>query len=287
MTATDRHRPASQLGNDSEPAATPRYDIRFPPSGSALDQDGEFCEVLLEGEWRNIRFHDYGRLYEHPGLYEQVFYERLECSSHRRVASMLGDVLRERGQASAYLRVLEVGAGNGVVAEELRQLGVAHIVGVDIIPEARDAAERDRPGVYDDYLVCDLTRLDARELAVLQATRPNALVTVAALGFGDIPPAAFEAAFNLVAPGAWIAFNAKLTFLSARDESGFASLLRKMIAADIIEIEAYRVYCHRRSMRGERLYYAALVARKRADIPGSGIPDMRAQNAVLPLGEKR
>lgn len=284
MAATDYHRPASTMEDGAAPA-TPRYDIRFPPSNPELDQDGEFCEVLLDGQWQRIRFHDYGRLYEHPGLYEQVFYERLECSSHRRVSSMLADVLRERGQASAYLRVLEVGAGNGVVAQELRQLGISRITGVDIIPEARDAAQRDRPGVYDEYFVCDLTNLDAAEQAALQALRPNALVTVAALGYGDIPPAAFEAAFNLVAPGAWIAFNAKLTFLSARDESGFASLLRKMIAADIIEIEAYRVYCHRRSMRGDRLYYAALVARKRADIPGGGIPDLRNQGGVLPLSK--
>jgi hypothetical protein len=36
---------------------------------------------------------------------------------------------------------------------------VESVVGVDIIPEAQEAADRDRPGVYEDYYVVDLTRM--------------------------------------------------------------------------------------------------------------------------------
>lgn len=283
MAATDLHR---RRHPEISECVNTRYDVRFPPADSGITQDQEFCEVKLNGAFKRIRFHDYGRIYEHAGLYEQVFYERLECSSHKRVSMMLSDVLRERGESPAFLRVLEVGAGNGVVAEELRRAGVETIVGVDILPEARAAAERDRPGIYDNYHVCDLTQLDQDTQAALAAFRPNCLLTVAALGFGDIPPAAFEAAFNLVTPGGWIAFNAKLNFLSAHDESGFASLVRRMIGAGVIEIEAYRVYCHRRNTRGDRLYYAALVARKRGDIPAAGLADNTAQKGVMPLPQK-
>jgi hypothetical protein len=35
------------------------------------------------------------------------------------------------------------------MGEVLRRDGVARLVGVDIVPEARDAAYRDRPTVYD------------------------------------------------------------------------------------------------------------------------------------------
>jgi len=283
MAATDLQRVRHP---ESSPGASARHEVRFPPSDPTVRQDQEFCEVKLDDSFKRIRFHDYGKIYEIAGLYEQIFYERLECSSHKRVSMMLSDVLRERGENPSQLRVVEVGAGNGVVAEEFRRIGVESIVGIDILPEARMAAERDRPGVYDNYFVCDLTKLEPETLAALSLQRPNCLVTVAALGFGDIPPAAFEAAFNLVTPGGWIAFNAKLNFLSSADESGFAALLRKMIGAGVIEIEAYRVYCHRRSVRGDRLYYAALVARKRADIPSTGLRDTQSVHGVTPLPQK-
>lgn len=283
MAATDLHRPRHP---ETSHTVNTRYEVRFPPSDPAVRQDQEFCEVKINDAFQRIRFHDYGKIYELAGLYEQVFYERLECSSHKRVCMMLCDVLRERGENPAQLRVLEVGAGNGVVAEELRRIGIESIVGIDILPEARMAAERDRPGVYDNYFVCDLTKLEPQIVAELSQQRPNCLLTVAALGFGDIPPNAFETAFNLVTPGGWVAFNAKLNFLSSADESGFAALLRKMIGAGVIEIEAYRVYCHRRSVRGDRLYYAALVARKRADIPSTGLRDTSSGNGVTPLPQK-
>src|SRR5918997_860073 len=55
------------------------------------------------------------------------------------------------------------------------------------------------PGLYEDYLACDLTRLGAEERERLCAHRPNCLSTVAALGFDEIPPRAFAEAYNLIA----------------------------------------------------------------------------------------
>lgn len=41
----------------------------------------------------------------------------------------------------------------------------------------------------------------------------NCLTSVAALGFGDIPPRAFFEALRLVATNGWVALNLKETFL--------------------------------------------------------------------------
>lgn len=256
-----------------------RFEIRLPSSAGTLSQDREYCEVLLNGEWRRIRFHEYGDIYSVPGLYEQLFYELLACTSHRRVTWTLGDVLTESGDTPASLRVLEIGAGNGVVAERLRGLGIKKVVGVDIIAEAEDAARRDRPTVYDDYLVADLTRLSNEDRLRIARHELNCMVTVAALGFGDIPPEAFATAFNLIAPGGWVAFNAKEDFLRDGDPSGFAKLVRHMIHTGTIEIDAYRRYCHRRSTTGERLYYLAIVARKRNHVEITRAPRARAGTA--------
>ena len=248
--------------------STAEYDIRLPSAGErTFDQDQEWCEVLIDGRPRRIRFHDYNKIYSIPGLYEHLFYELLECDSPRAVVGALAKELDELGRGASTLRVLEVGAGNGMVGEELDDLGVPTIVGVDIIEEAAMAAERDRPGIYDDYLVVDLTDIPADTYEQLRGRGFNCLVTVAALGFGDIPPDAFANAYNLVEPGGLIAFNIKEDFLTDEDPSGFARLIRQGLADGALEMKAEERYRHRLSIAGEPLHYMAIIAAKQADLP--------------------
>lgn len=235
------------------------------------DQDEEWCEVLVDGERVRIRFHDYHRIYDIPGMYERLFYDMLECTSPRVVRALLAEQLAEQGMAAAELRVLDVGAGNGMVGEEIRALGVGTVHAVDIIPEAAAAARRDRPGVYDDYLVADLTALTPAQHDALVAARLNTMTTVAALGFGDMPPAAFASAFNLIRTPGWLVFNIKDDFVSADDPSGFNLLIQRMFAEQIIEPLAEKHYQHRISVRRVPLNYVAFVARKLADIPAEWI----------------
>ena len=92
-------------------------------------------------------------------------------------------------------------------------MGVKFIVGADIIEAAAEATERDRPGVYADYRVVDMTRLNQSDRKGFEGYEFNCLTCVAALGFGDIPTEAFANAFNLIEPDGWIAFNIKSSFL--------------------------------------------------------------------------
>lgn len=232
-----------------------------------LDQDEEWCEVLVDGERVRIRFHDYHRIFDIPGMYERLFYDMLECTSPRVVRTLLAEQLTEQGMAAAELRVLDVGAGNGMVGEEIRELGVGTVLGVDIIPEAAAATDRDRPGVYDDYLVADLTALTTEQRDRLVAAELNTMTTVAALGFGDMPPAAFAGAFNLIRTPGWLGFTIKDGFLSADDPSGFSRMIQRMFAEEVIVPLAEQHYQHRISVRGVPLHYVAFVARKMADIP--------------------
>jgi predicted TPR repeat methyltransferase len=241
-----------------------QYAIHLPPD--ACDQDQEWCELVLGDERRRIRFHDYDEIYSIPGLYERLFYELLECDSPRAVTELLGEQLAAAGRGAAGLRVLEVGAGNGMVGEELTELGVGSIVGVDILEEAAAAAERDRPGTYDDYLVLDLTAIPPATHAELRARRFDCLVTVAALGFGDIPPAAFAAAHNLIEPGGLVVFNIKEDFIADGDGSGFSKLISSAIHDGALEVRAQRRYRHRLSVAGRPLHYVAIVAQKHADL---------------------
>ncbi|HEX9724875.1 MAG TPA: class I SAM-dependent methyltransferase, partial [Vicinamibacteria bacterium] len=163
--------------------------------------------------------------------------------------------------------VLDLGAGNGMVGDELHALGVKTLVGVDIIPQARSAAMRDREGIYREYLVTDMTELPEKKARRLASHELNCLTTVATLGFGDIPPEAFATALSLVSTPGWIAFNIKEDFLRERDDSGFSRLVRELSRREVIRIEAYRRYRHRLAIDGRPLYYVAVVATKQEPIP--------------------
>jgi len=178
---------------------------------------------------------------------------------HREFAE---SVVREYGGRPDEFRTLDVGAGNGMVGDELQAIGVQSIVGIDIIP----AANRDRPGIYDDYYVSDLTDLPEVEEQKLRRANANCLTTVAALGFGDIPPLAFAKALNLIATPGWIAFNLKESFLRELDETGFSGLIRRLNRDGYIQTLCYRRYQHRISVSGEPLFYVAVIARKLKDL---------------------
>jgi predicted TPR repeat methyltransferase len=242
--------------------------LRFPALETPVPQHEEWCEVFVEGGWRRVGFHDYGEIYRHPGLYEHLFYERLDCDSPRRVVELLARVRRETGSREP-LRALDLGAGNGMVGEALREIGAERVVGIDILPGAREAAQRDRPRAYTEYIVADLCDPPAHVVDRMRDARYNALVCVAALGFGDIPPLAYFHALGFLPKAGLLAFNIKEEFLDDTYRHGFAELLRRMVKARAVRVEATWRYCHRRSVTGERLYYLAVVATKLAEVPRS------------------
>ncbi|MBK1782927.1 class I SAM-dependent DNA methyltransferase [Prauserella cavernicola] len=249
------------------PSMNNKLQIRLPEHPERIDQDSEYCSVLLDGTWHDIRFHDYDRIFSIPGLYEQLFHDVLDCRSPDVVGKLLKEQIQADDVDASSLRVLDLGAGNGLVGEQLRTVGAQHLVGVDILTEASDAALRDRPEVYDEYRVLDFTALSEQDTAALARHEFNTLSCVAALGYGDIPPAAFRSAFNLVGDGGWIAFTIKDRFLGDEDTSGFARLIRRCQEAGVLEVRSSERYRHRLDIKGDPLYYVAIVGVKKADIP--------------------
>jgi len=237
--------------------------VHLPRAGAfGLDQDKEFFEIEQNGRRRRLRCHDYGEIYSVPGLYERLFSEVLSCRSPQVVVDLLDETLDRHDEDPGDLCAFDLGAGNGMVGEELARIGAEEIVGVDLLEEAKEAAERDRPGLYDAYHALNLTDLDPGVRAELEGRGFNCLTCVAALGFGDLPPDAFRAAYELVAPGGWIAFNIRDLFLENGDASGFAGLLERMLESGELVEHARHRYRHRVSVGGEPLYYVAVIAQK-------------------------
>ena len=246
-----------------------RFKIKFPKrKAHNLEQDEEYFFLIeLDGKERKILFHEYAEIYKRKGLYEQLFYERLKCQSPAKVSEALRYSLSQVQENLSELRVLDLGAGNGMMGEQLRKHGVARLVGADIIPEAKEATERDRPMIYDAYYVADFCNLTVEQREDLQEWSFNCLTTVAALGFGDIPAKAFIEAFNILQSKGWIAFNIKETFLDKSDETGFSIVVRELIFSEYLDVYYLERYQHRLSMEGQPLYYFAIAGRKNADIP--------------------
>jgi SAM-dependent methyltransferase len=243
--------------------------LALPEPNSKFSQDDEWCVVAEpDGGWAEYRFHDYDRIFTVPGLYEKIFYDVLGCDSPRFMVGLLSEALAQAGVPAPSLRVLDLGAGNGIMAEELAAVGVEHSVGVDILPEARDAALRDRPGLYADYQVADLTRLPAAARETLAGHRLNALTVVAALGFGDIPPAAFRTAYDLVEPDGWVVLTIKDAFLEDTDTSGFGGMIGESIRSGALEVVRRERFQHRLATDSSPLLYEGIVARKRGALAG-------------------
>lgn len=145
------------------PASTPikkRYNIRFPQRDQKdVPQDDEWCEIIEEDTVTLIRFHAYAKVFRYAGLYDQLFGgpgSETQCVSPQVIARLLESQLHHHIPANddhdpkhkTSLRVLDVGAGNGMMGEAIRGLargGGAKIVGCDILRARGQGGSRARP----------------------------------------------------------------------------------------------------------------------------------------------
>ena len=227
--------------------------------GAGRDQAAESLVVRFpDGREERMRLHEYDRVYAIPGLYEEVVQRRLECLSPRVLADAL---LAHAGLAPEDLRVFDLAAGNGVTGEELAARGVAELVGSDNIPEARGAAERDRPGLYSTYVVGDIDETpELREL--VRSHSLNAVVCAGALGLGHISAASFDRLWSEFPAGSLFSASVEES-LAEPDGSDFGDYLAELDSGDEAEVLQRERFRHRSLMGGGEVHYVAVVARKR------------------------
>jgi SAM-dependent methyltransferase len=243
-------RPSAELG-----------EIEFSPGAE------DWVEFGPASARERVAFHDYAALYAVPGLYDRVFHEELGMCSTQRVVGLYAGVLARLDRPPAAERVLDLGAGNGIGGEKLRRIGVGRIFGLDLEPQARVAARRDRPGVYDDYLVGDLAELPAAKLAALPAFEPTAVLALSALGPGHAPPAVLDRALGLLPAGGLFGFAVTPTLLAGSDDpggraTGYPEFLRELFADRADEL-ARDAYVHRLRTDGSDDLAVAFVGRLR------------------------
>jgi SAM-dependent methyltransferase len=224
------------------------------------DADDESFTLHRSGESETIRLHDYARLFSIPGLYERVVQEMLGCRSPAMATSSLLSALATLGRSPDECRVLDLGAGNGIVGEFLRSEGVSDVVGVDVLPEAREACLRDRPGVYSSYLVTDLGKASSDLADTLRNGNFTALTCVGALGGGHISADALDQVIEALAPGSLVVLTLHDKWLHSSQREGIGAMLQALFSCGVLRLMESEHFVHRVDTSGAELVYVCLVA---------------------------
>jgi len=223
--------------------------------------DGEYVGLSRDGGAEEIvHLHDYDRLYAVPGLYEHIVQGLLECRSPQVAVQALADALDRLELDPASLVLLDLGAGTGLVGELVQELGIAAVVGLDLLPAARAAALRDRPGVYRDYVVGDLADPAPELLAKLRRHRFGGLVAAGALGGAHMPPAALANALALLPPGAPVVFTIHERWTATDAPGGFRTPIARMLESGRLRLLERSSFLHRRTTAGEPVTYELFAA---------------------------
>ena len=168
----------------------------------------------IDGEERKICFHDYHEIFAVPGLYERIFHDHLECRSPAEVVGLLGGSCGPRRGSGGALRAGRRGrqrdrrgGASGPRGQRARRRRHP--------PGGRRGRRARPPGVYDDYVACDLTALtddERRRLARRGAQLPD---DRRGAGLRRHAARGVEEAYDIVADDGWIAFNIKADFIDA------------------------------------------------------------------------
>jgi predicted TPR repeat methyltransferase len=230
--------------------------IRFPNQATGGPDEEAFEVTFPDGRVEHFTMHDYGRVYAVPGLYEEVVQRMLGCATPDRVAALLAQAAAGIGWASRDVRVLDLGAGNGVSGEALADAGLRPVAAVDVEPEARPATLRDRPELYDLVLTADMAALSDDDAAALRALEPTALTLVGALGNDHVGLTALQTAAGLLAEDALVAY----AYPDYEDADALRAALERLGA---VEELARDRYVHRRTASGGTRTWEAVVVRLR------------------------
>lgn len=241
------------------------YNIRPANDDQDCTQSEEVFLASIGGSPQAISMHDYKTMYGVPKLYDAMIYGMLKCRTPYELASVFKSILFTNAVDPNTLRMLEIGAGSGAFAEALRrEMPVGRIVGLDIIEAARTAAHRDRPNVYDDYIVADLCIPSKQALEAIDRLAPNCVGVASATGWGNhIPVRGFEQAFSFLSPGGWFIFHVKPNDPDPECVALVEWIEKKLSAGEIVNNQRGKLF-HRLSVAKKEIYYDYIIGQKAA-----------------------
>lgn len=219
--------------------------------------DGEYFAM---DEHEIVHLHDYPRIYAVPGLYEHVVQERLRCRSPQVAVEGFLRAATRLAMDPSSMTVLDIGSGTGLVGELAHDGGVARVIGVDSLAEARVACLRDRPGVYADYLIGDLGSRSETLPAQLGQYAFDGLISAGAFGGTHAPPAALINALSVLPVGAPVAITIDERWMDRSDPDGFGAAIERLVERGELVLMERQRFQHRITTTGEPIFYELVIA---------------------------
>jgi len=127
--------------------------INITPLNGAVQGEEAFQLEFSDGQVKVIKSWDYVFIYSIPYLYGKLFCDLLGYKGFQELGDLL---LKHAPERFKGLQVLDVACGSGLMGKFLKEaspLKIESIVGVDVLPEAITALNRDYPNIYDSAFV--------------------------------------------------------------------------------------------------------------------------------------
>jgi ubiquinone/menaquinone biosynthesis C-methylase UbiE len=155
---------------------------------------------------------------EAKGAYEvwaphyEVQMQNLKWQAPQLCVDLLVKHLKQKNKTLSVLRVLDVGAGTGLVGLELSRLGIKQIDALDLSTHMLDQAKSKQ--VYQNIFV-----ENAHDMQQIQPNQYDALICVGSLNFGHIEPSAFEQFIKVVKQDGLVAFTTREDYFQQLSKS--------------------------------------------------------------------
>lgn len=243
---------------------TLNFQVRLPEHTGGTVEDKEHFFLTRNGQEQKILLHDYTIMYQNPGLYEYLCYQHLSYQSPRVLASLLIEQLTQAQEKIAEVQLLDLAAGSGLTARELSAQGIKNITGIDIYPEAGEAAQRESPDLFEKYYVEDLADVKEETALALRKKEFNCLVCCSALP--ALPASAFVTAFNIIRPNAWVAFNVLKEIWEDSSADGFFARHPWAVDHDVFELREQMYSLRRYTTHGRPLEEIIVVGTKKGNV---------------------
>ncbi|EAY30464.1 methyltransferase domain-containing protein [Microscilla marina] len=225
--------------------------IKITPLQGTSQGSETFKVDFANGAEKVFKTWDYASIYSYPKLYSRLYCDLLDYKAYEELSCLL---LKYAAKTHKELNVLDLACGSGLMGKALKEnsnVDIKSLVGVDILPEAIDALNRDYPEIYDDTFIVknviknkNLTKYDFN------------CITISG-GANHIELEDLKSYVNLLNENAYIVFN----LLTDKDDYRRSRILG-WLEQEMSLCES-KIYNHRRLMSGDIVKHEAFLYYKR------------------------
>ncbi|MGB1205925.1 MAG: methyltransferase domain-containing protein [Chitinophagales bacterium] len=217
-------------------------------------QGNEWFKIRLSnGQEKELTTWDYKEIYAYPHLYKMLYSDLLGYG----VFEALGRLLFEYAPRTCdELRVLDVACGSGLMGKFLKEKSpiiVKNLVGVDILPEALAALQRDNPNIYNETQL--VTKVEALHFSTIDTF--NCLCICG--GANHIKLTEMQQYLNLIEKEAYIVFN----LLADKTHHKRTDVLNWFSENENLIFCKSNIYKHRNLMNGKAVFHEAFLFQKK------------------------